>query len=96
MPEQRADERQARATRGELTGEGVAQIVDSQTNEPGGLAKAPPPLLDLDHMAAAAGTGEYIRTENPVLGALRGTNFGKKLSGRSGQRDLMMLFLLGG
>src|SRR5438132_12348602 len=54
MPEQRADHVQTNSGRGEMAGVGVPQIMDTQCNDPRGLANSPPGLFHAGAVAAVA------------------------------------------
>src|SRR6516162_7044325 len=91
MPEQRADQRQARAAGDKLGGIGVAEIVNAQPLDASRPDALPPTRLDLDEMTARAIAGKNeLRARTLAFANIRE----QSQRGR-GERDLMVLLLLG-
>src|SRR5262245_4139332 len=63
VPQQRTDQRQARATGNERGGEAVPQIMDAQSVDASGLAQLRPVFLQLDAVAALPVAGKHELAE---------------------------------
>ena len=76
VAQKRADQRQARAAAGQLAGERMPQIMNSQAGDTGGLGELPPITLDIDPVPLGTMAGKDVFTQRALrmLGGVRVAN----------------------
>ena len=95
VAQKRADQRQARAAAGQLAGERMPQIMNSQAGDTGGLGELPPITLDIDPVPLGTMAGKDVFTQRALrmLGGVRVANLRQQLPRRSGKGRFMRRIL---